>query len=126
MNHNRVTNMSLLGVAPANGGPTSKLPRDDQLEIGTRAYDEPPFSEEPGGWIMRTRRGSLKRPAHPWTRGQSDHAESYRHPPPRRLIANRLTTRQVTNRGVTSSSLPALAACTSGDRQSHGERQSHY
>jgi hypothetical protein len=126
VNHNRVTNVSLAGVAPADGGPISKRPRDDQLEIGTSAYDEPPFGEEPGRWIMRTRRGGLKRPAHPWTRGQSDHAESDGHPPSRRLIANRLTTRQDANRGVTSPSLAPLAACTGGDGQSRGDRQSHY
>jgi hypothetical protein len=92
-NHNRVTDVSLVGVPPAYGGLTAKLPRDDQLEVGASPYGEPPLSEESSRWITRTGRRGLQRLAHSWTRGQCDHAEDDGHPPRRALIANRLTTR---------------------------------
>lgn len=125
VDNNRVTHVSLAGVAPAYGGPTPKLLREDQLEIGAGACDEPPLSKQPGGWIMRTRRGALKRLAHPWAGWQGDHAENDGHPPPRALIVNRLATRKDANQGVTRSWLLTLDACAGRDRQGGGNRQSH-
>jgi hypothetical protein len=115
-NDDRRSLVSLVSIAPANGRVASLPTREAQLEVGAGAYDETPFSEEPGGRIVRTGQGRLQRLAHARTRGERDDAQHHGHPLGRGSVTDRLATRQRATRARDGLVVLCATAATQHDR----------